>query len=155
MVTFGFEPLADVWDEWMELVKIHWGETEQYRGEELCPQKEAYLRYAAADMFVLFTVRDADRLVGYSGMYIVPNMHTSTKFAREDTWFLHPDYRKGFTVVRFLRFVEKELVRRGAKSCWMSAKLSNKAGRILEFAGYKAISTTYIKNFEEGDYVRS
>lgn len=155
MVTFAVEPLAGVWDEWMALVKLHWDETELYRGEPLCPRKEAYLQYDAAGMFFLSTIRDGVRLVGYSGMYVFPSMHTSQLFAREDTWYLHPDYRKGFTIVRFLRFVEKALVSRGARSCWMSAKTSNGAGRILEFAGYRHIANTYIKTLDEASHVRS
>lgn len=155
MVTFAIEPLAQIWDEWMDLVKEHWAETELYRGEELCPRKEAYLQYDSVGMFLMFTVRDGARLVGYSGMYLFPSMHTSRLFAREDTWFLHKDYRKGFTVVRLLRFVEKALKERGAESCWMSAKIANGAGRILEYAGYRPVSTVYIKNFGEATHVRS
>lgn len=157
MLTFAVEPLAPIWDEWMALVRLHWDETEAYRGEPLAPRKDAYLAYDKSGMLVFFTLRDDGKLVGYSGMYLYPSMHTSRLFAREDTWFLHPEYRKGFTVVRFVKFVEAVLKERGAESCWMSAKIANGAGRILEFLEYEPVSTVYVKNFmmKEGRHVRS
>jgi hypothetical protein len=146
--VFAVEDFAAVWDEVMTLARRHWNETELYRGEELNPRKDVYLQAAAAGTYILFTVRINGTLVGYTGMYLHPSMHTNRLFAHEDFWFLGAEHRKGMLVIRFYKFIERHLRARGAESCWMSAKTASGVGKILKWLGYSHRSDVYVKKFE-------
>lgn len=147
-VRFGEEPFAKVWDEWYELGLAHWKETEGYQDDPPAPRKDMYLKYAELGLFHIFTIRGPNgQLVGHAGFYLTPSMHTGKLLAKEDSWYVAPAFRKGFMVIRFLRFVEKALREKGAHSCMMSTKLVNGAGRVLGYMGYKHIADVYLKRF--------
>lgn len=146
VVHFREEPMGELWEEFWTLAQRHWQETEGHIREELNPRKEAYLRYSELGVFFAFTSRNEEgKLVGYCGMYIMPSMHTGKMVAREDFWYIAPEYRKGFHAIRFIRFVERALKEKGAVCCHISAKLANGAGRILEYMKYKNVSALYFK----------
>ena len=129
------------------LASQHWRETEGYRhNQPFAPSYARYKQYADIGCFLQFTARDEGRMVGYSGIYIVPSMHTQCVIATEDTWFLLPDYRKGRNAIEFYKFVEAECRSRGAVEIGMTAKLTNSAGRILEYLGYSMTSNQYTKH---------
>jgi hypothetical protein len=155
-VKFAYEALPKVWAEVMLLAEMHWKETEMYRrGQEFAPKKDTYFLYAERELFLLFTARVEGALVGYAGMYLMPSMHSAVLIATEDTWYLHPEHRKGRNAIRFVQFVENELRQRGAVELWMNAKIANGAGRILEYLDYAAIATRYYKALSEEHYVRT
>ena len=125
----------------MVLAEAHWQETEMYRhGQPFCPSFDRYNAYDKAGWLVQYTARSGGQLVGFATMYLVPSMHSQTPIATEDTWFLLPDYRKGMNAVRFYKYVETDLFARGAQEVIMTAKLTNHAGRILEFLGFQEVS---------------
>lgn len=130
----------------MILANEHWNETEGYRnGQPCCPSFERYSQYDKIGWFLMFTARDREQLVGYAGMYIVPSMHTQMTIATEDTWFLLPDYRRGRNAIQFYNYVEEECKKRDVTEINMTAKMTNQAGRILEYLGYKETARQFIK----------
>ncbi len=148
-LVFALEPLEKVWNECMELALSHWKETEGYRHDQpFSPDFERYKQYADCGYFLIFTARDEGRCVGYAGMYLTPSMHTQQIIATEDTWFLLEDYRKGRNAIRFYNFVEDEVRRCGAVEIGMTAKMTNGAGKILQYLGYDIVSVQYSKNLE-------
>ena len=78
-------------------------------------------------------------------------MHSQVLIATEDTWFLLPDYRKGMNAVRFYKYVQDDLFKRGAQEVIMTAKLTNAAGRILEFLGFEEVAKQYSKQLRLQD----
>jgi len=145
-LTFQIESLTKVWDEIMLLASQHWGETEGFRrGEPFAPSYDRYIQCEQTGFFVMFTARDGEKLAGYAGMYVTTSMHSQVLIAVEDQWFLLPEYRKGRNAIRMVKFVEAELAGRGVKALTMSAKISNGAGRILEYMGYLPVSTQCFK----------
>lgn len=147
-MIFAIEKLKDCWDEIMVLAKEHWFETEEYRhGQPFNPLFERYDAYDRAGWLFQFTARDEGKLVGYATMYLVPSMHSQVQLATEDTWFLIPEYRKGRNAIRFYKYVEQEMVARGAKEVVMTAKMTNKAGKILEYLDFKPVAMQYSKQF--------
>jgi len=88
-------------------------------------------------------------------MYVVPSMHTQQLIATEDAWFLLPDYRKGRNAIRFYQFVEEECRKRGCVEITMSAKLTNAAGRILEYLKFQCVERRFSKSLQpkESDHV--
>jgi hypothetical protein len=147
LIQFAIEPLKPIWPEIMRLASEHWCETEGYRhGQKFAPDAARYFHYDEIGFYVMFTARDEGRMVGYAGMYFTPSMHTQQMIATEDTWFLLPEYRKGRNALSFYKFVEAEAVKRGVVELGMTAKLTNGAGKIMEYLGYKPVSLQYSKH---------
>lgn len=145
-MIFQLEPLRVIWDDVMKLAAEHWKETEQYQQYPLNPDKARYLEYNDSGYHRQYTARnDMAQLVGHAGMYVSNSMHTGIMIATEDTWFLLKAYRKGSNALRLLKFVETDLKRLGVKEIHMTAKLTNKSGRIMEARGYEHVANEYLK----------
>lgn len=146
-LAFAIEKLEPIWPHIMALAEAHWHETEGYRhGQAFQPDQARYLQYEAVDYYVMFTARHEGALVGYAGMYMTPSMHTQELIATEDTWFLLPEHRRGRNALEFYKFVEAECLKRGVREIGMTAKLTNGAGRILEYLGYREVSRQFSKH---------
>lgn len=150
-MIFAVEKLVDCWDQIMILAKAHWQETEMYRhGQPFCPEFHRYDAYDKAGWLFQYTARVDGQLVGYATMYLVPSMHTQQLIATEDTWFLLPEFRKGRNAIRFYNYVQDDLFKRGAVEVIMTAKMTNAAGRILEYLGFKQVAKQYSKQITDG-----
>ena len=149
-LIFSIEPLVKCWNEYVEVSSLHWKETEEYRhGYPYNPSFDRYNQYDKAGWFFMVTVRDNEKLVGYAGIYLTPSMYTQRLIATEDTVFLLPEYRKGRNAFNLYKFIEKESRVRGAEMMGATTKLSNGAGRILEYLGFKPISYQFFKNLTD------
>jgi hypothetical protein len=154
-LNFQEEKFADAWPEFKSLAEAHWHETEAYRhGQPFNVDVKRYEYFNSIGFYRLYTARVDGKLVGDAGMYVTPSMHTQVVIATEDTWFLLPEYRKGRNALRFHRFVEEELKKLGVVEINQTAKLSNGAGRILEYLGYEFVAKQYSKHLGEKQYVR-
>lgn len=143
-MIFANESIRECWDEAYELFQKHWLETESYRHQqEFNPDKERFFQYETMGAYFYFTARNGDELIGHCGMYVMPSMHTQELVATEDTWFLLPDYRKSGIGVRLHNFVKDEMKKMGVVEITMTAKLSNKAGQIMEKLGYSHVANQY------------
>lgn len=148
-LVFAVEKVRNVIDELMPLWVAHWKETEAHRvGEVFNVNVESYMKYSDVDYYILYTARDAGRLVGNFGAYIFTSMHTQRREATEDTLFLLPEYRKGLNSVRFVRFVENDLISRGVKKATISVK-STRVGKFCEFLGYNLEAYQYSRELED------
>jgi L-amino acid N-acyltransferase YncA len=148
-IVFAIEPIAQCWEEFVELAKLHWAETQQYRHDQpLAPSLERYGQVEAMGGYTHFTARVDGKLVGYGGIYIVPSMHTQVLICVEDTWYLHPDYRKGRNAIRFFRVMEDYCRFRGVREVSLTAPAHTKTGRIVEYLGYKEVAKQYSKRLE-------
>ena len=152
MVRYQKELLKDCWDEFFALANLHWQETEMYRhGQQLNPDKQAYIEYNTNGYHQLYTIRDDGKMVGNCGMYITTSMHTGIKMAHEDTLFLHPDYRKGGIAYRFMKFVEKDLIDTfKVAEITSTVKLAkSNSSRLMEALGYEFVAKEYSKQIPE------
>lgn len=150
-LTFHVEQVETSWDEMVKLAETHWKETQAYRhGQPFNPKKERYAEYERIGCFIQFTARDGDRMVGYGGAYVVPSMHTQEVIATEDTWFLLPEYRKGFNAVRFFRFMEEECRKRGAVDVTLTVPHGIGTGVLCKRLGYSEVATVWNKQFKTG-----
>lgn len=141
-MVFAIEPLRDVWDNVVEMAQKHWNETQQHRHDQpFSPSFERYAQVEAVGGYVQFTARVEGRMVGYAGIYIVPSMHTQSLICVEDTWYLKPEYRKGFNAVKFFRFMEDYCRSRGVHEVTLTAPIHTRAEVIHRYLGYKAVAT--------------
>lgn len=146
-LTYQIESLDKCWNELMVLASQHWHETEGFRrGEPFAPSYARYIECERIGFFAMFTARDGEKLAGYAGMYITQSMHSQSRIAVEDQWFLLPEYRKGRNALQFVKYVEAALASRGVTAITMSTKLSNGAGKILEYLDYLPVSMQYFKS---------
>lgn len=148
MIHFARERLCMIWDEVIELGKLHWQENEEYRhGQGFNPDKVRYLHYEQIEMYYHFGARDTGRLVGSGGVYIFPSMHTQRLIATEDTYYLLPEYRKGRNALKFFDYMERFLESKGVWEVCLTTPLTNdRAARIVEYMGYRQVSKGWSKH---------
>lgn len=146
-LSFQLEPVASVWNELMVLAQAHWRGTSGFRRHE--PFNPSFKRYQdcnAMGFFQLFTARDGEQLVGYFGMYLSPSMHSQLLMATEDTFFIHPDYRKGTNAIRFIKHIEAQCREWGVHEILFSCETDNTvANKLLDFLHYFPVITQYRK----------
>lgn len=127
------------------LAKMQWQETEAYRhSQPFNPSYERYRQYEQIGCYFEATVRDVAKMVGFSGIYLCPSMHSQCLIATEDSLFLHPDYRKGWTAARFIKFLENECRKRGAVEVSITSK-RNGVGKLLERLDFELVGYHYSK----------
>lgn len=152
-LRFAVEPLADCQQEVDALGRQHWSETEEYRhGQRYNPDWKRYFASDAAGWYFMCTARPSCTvqapMVGYGGMWVMPSMHTQKMVASEDTFFILPDYRKGWNAIRFLKFIEAQCRQRGAIEIGWTDKKGK--GALLDRLGYKVVASQWSKQFIDG-----
>lgn len=156
-LVYAKEKLADTWDEVWAIAELHWSETEEYRhGQGFNPDKARYLKYEDMGLYHHFTVRSSGAVIGYGGFYIMPSMHTQKLVASEDTYFIHPGFRKGRVALTLFKMMEDEARRLGAVEFIVSTKLSNpRAEVIVGYMGYEFYEKRWSKPVKELSHVQS
>lgn len=147
-LTFQLEPVSACWDEVLALAEQHWAGTKSYRRHEpFLPSKERYRSYNDAGIFQLITAREDAKLVGYVGLYRSISMHSQLPMVTEDTFYLHPDYRRGRTALRFLKYLEALCVEWGVHEILFSCEVDNETGikGLLSLLGYQPVIQQYSK----------
>lgn len=151
-VVFKVERFSDVLGELHPLHQMHFLETEVHRhGFELKPNYEYMADMERQGKMVQFTARDAEtgKLVGNIRMYLQRSLHTDNLYASEDTYYVIPEYRKGFMALRFWQFMEESLKAIGVQEIRTDSKVINKVNRLNEYCGYKHVANKYVKIFTE------
>lgn len=140
------ESINDMWDDFIANELSHWDETEGYRHDQpFNPDKDRYFQYAEMGAYFMWAARDGDILAGNVTMYVTPSMHTRLLLATEDTFYIRPEYRGGGVYSRLFKMVENDLKEMGVYEVILTAKLSNRAGKLLERKGCKHIANQYSK----------
>lgn len=154
-MIFALEPLekcwAEIYDKPNGLAYLHWLETKAHQyDQQYAPSFERYNSYARAGWFLQFTVRDQEKLVGFSGVYITPSMHTGAMLAVEDTWYLCESHRKGWNAIKFYRFIEEACMAHGAVESTLTVPDSKERGihTLLLRLDYKQAAVQYTKQLK-------
>lgn len=93
----------------------------------------------------IFTVNDEDIVVGFSSV-IVGNHHRYSKnVGIVDTVYILPEYRKGFTGVKLLKFIEESLKEDDVQGIFISSSEKRDISKLLDRIGYSRVETTYFK----------
>jgi hypothetical protein len=152
-ITFQVESFRKIIDELHALHEAHFAETEKHlEGFALKPDYPYLFERERMGTMIQFTARDGAKLAGNLRMYISRSTHTGTLVAEEDTFFLLPEYRKGFAALAFLRWVEQCLVDViGVREIRANSKVVNKAHRLMDYRGYRHVANQYVKTFQEGE----
>lgn len=145
--TIAVERFADIVLEMHALHELHWQETEKYRhGLTMNPDYLQFIARERRGQMVQFTMRSPiGLLVGNLRMYLATSLHTQTRYASEDTLFIHPDHRGSFAVMALMRFAESSLYAIGIQEIRVNSKLVNKADVLMRRMGYTPVATEFVK----------
>ena len=145
--TIGVERFSGIVGEMHTLHKLHWQETEKHRhGLTMNPDYLQFIAREQLGQMVQFTMRcPKGQLVGNLRMYLSTSLHTQTRYASEDTLFIHPDHRGSFAVMALMRFAESSLCAIGIREIRVNSKLVNKADVLMRRMGYAPVATEFVK----------
>lgn len=150
--TIQVERFADVLDELHALHVLHWHETEKHRaGLPMRPDYVTLMAHERAGRMLQFTVRHAGtaELVGNLRMYLAQSTHTQTTYAQEDTLYLKPEHRGGFTAMALIRFAEGALRSIGITEIRIHSKLVNNADVLMRRMKYQPVALEFVKFFDK------
>jgi len=113
MITFQEESYTKFFSkEFMELYKLHWEEIGAFNKQKirLLPDWDVYRAMGKQNRLITFTVREDSTLIGYS-IFILANHHhyKATSLAENDILYLKPEFRKGLTGYRFIKYCVEKL----------------------------------------------
>jgi hypothetical protein len=136
-IVFHAERFKSVKAELQLLHLAHWRETERYRaGSAMNPDLE-YMQWSdLAGKLIQFTARKDGILVGNLRVYLYTDLHTQELAANEDTLYLLPIAREGFTATRFIDYVERCLAQVGVVDAYVDTKIiHDEAGNVVRDVG--------------------
>jgi GNAT superfamily N-acetyltransferase len=138
MIKFGVEGFDQARLEIEDLLKLHYEEIALNKEHiPLDPDWDRYRNLIETKQAYLLTVRDDDKLIGYSIFFVTKHLHyKSSIFASNDLIFLHPNYRKGMVGVRLIQFCEQYLKEIGVAKILWHVKFNKDFTRILHHMGY-------------------
>lgn len=156
-LVYQWEPFSGLAREIVPLFQQHWEEIALNQDViKLDPDYQRYLTLEVAGVLHVLAVRDGrtGRLVGYVFCMLGPHLHyASSNWALVDMFWLHPDYRSGWSGVRMFKLLEARMREYGAAVIMVTEKQhfagthrhGHNAGAIFEFLGYNPVETVYSK----------
>lgn len=136
-VVFQVESFRLIRDELHLQHLAHFLETERARDGQLMKPDYGYMAVKESRGELLqFTARMDRALVGNLRLYLFDDLHTGTRGATEDTLYLSPRARIGFTASRFIDYAERCLAEVGVEDVWIDTKiLHDAAGNVIRDVG--------------------
>lgn len=146
MVTIQIEKWATFYPDGKEIFPAHWRELALHQEEiQLAIDEVKYQTLDAAEILLILTARDAEKLVGYYLWFLMPHPHYRTSLmGLTDMYYVLPEYRKG-TGLRLFRASEAELKARGVIKAITSCKAHQDHRRFLELMGWELSDYTMVK----------
>ena len=145
MLTYREESLLAIQPEIEALLPLHWEEVALNQDTiKLDPTWDTYKLLENTGHLCCATAREEDQLVGYAIFIHAWNLHYKTvRVADSDSFFLHPEHRKGMAGVRLFQAAEKALKAQGVRKIVIREKIHRNIGRVFERLGYRAIETNW------------
>jgi len=137
-------------DEMLPLWNDHHRETANKFYGPLNPQLETYLACDKNGCLYIFTARNKGILVGYQVFIVSEQLHSRDQIqAVQDVLYLKPEYRKGLTGYKFMKWCINELKNEGVDVVHQVISARNDFGKILERMGFQLEDLTYAKLLQE------
>jgi len=147
MVKYQQEFLYTVENDAKPLLKNHWKEIAVNKDKiKLNPDWDTYRSLEEQGKLKIFTAREDGNLVGYFVVIVAVNIHYKDHlFASNDIIYLAPDYRRGFTGIRLIKFAEKCLKEDGVSVLTINTKVHKPFDLVLERLNFNLIERVYSK----------
>jgi hypothetical protein len=150
---FGRETCDQVCNEIFDLMRAHYHEVAHH--PDIPPQCDEgrYRKAEEVGLLRIYTVRLLGVLVGYWVGMVATSLHYKSSLqARQDTLFIHPDYRQGLVGYRFLKWVDQQLALEDVEIVYQHNKLLDGGRLDLEplfvRMGYRPIYRVYWKRLK-------
>ena len=141
MLKFQRERLGDILPEIEQLLRNKCKED----GEIFSFDMPRLLDYDDCGYRRQYTARFNGRIVGHSAVYVSVSSRTNIKTAYDESWYLLPDFRKGWNAVKLYKFVEKDLKNEGVKSIRLTLECGSRISSALDMLNFKVLSVNYEK----------
>lgn len=143
---FARESARTVIPDIAALMRRHWTEVGHYEDMPIDPDFERYQQLESVGVLRVYTARARQELVGYATYLVALGLHYRTvMMGQEATVYLAPEYRKGLTGMRFMKFIDSELIADGVTHLSKHVKQRRDHGKLLERMGYQLQDTIYTK----------
>jgi GNAT superfamily N-acetyltransferase len=146
--VYATERLNNVFVDLLPLVDAHWAEMNEFD----TPLDIDWNRYLSADKnlaYHLTTVRLSGELIGWIGFWVQTHIrHKSMLMAREDWYYIRPEYRKQGWGERMFRAAESALEQRGVTRIHMSCKVQQDHNELFEVLDYRFYEKHFTKKLE-------
>jgi len=151
MITYQQEFLDAVVSDIKPLLEKHWKEIALNKEKiKLNPNWEAYYNLEAENRLKIFTARDDGKLVGYFVVIVGIHIHYKDHlFANNDVIYLAPKYRRGFTLIKLIKFSEKCLKADGVSVLTINTKVHRPFDRLMDFLKFTKVERIYSKYIGE------
>lgn len=106
---------------------------------------EMYENLDSNDMLRIYTLRQDGMLKGYNIFVVIVHPEYAKLTAQHDVMFLHPDVRKGFNAVKFLKWCDNEMKKDGILFVTQNVTAAKDFSPLLKRIGYQYSETIYIK----------
>jgi hypothetical protein len=145
MITFQVEPLYPFVYELMDLFKNHYQEiAERTDVIKLDPDLDTYEALVKLDKLEVHTIRDSEKLIGYSLWFITNHIHYKKSITcSSDILFIHPEYRKGMTGVKFIKWSVAKIKEHNPQRIMFHVKDSVDYSAIIKRMGAKHFESIY------------
>ena len=147
-ITYQTEQIKDFILEFDKLLKPHMAEINvtQRLGFEFKTDYDKYVRMQDAGALTVVTCRDNEKLIGYCVMSVMQHIrYMSCKLAKEDLYYIVPEYRgKGLGKQLFIE-TEKVLKEQGVNQIIFTTKTYSDNSHIFEKLGYEFFEKLFTK----------
>jgi hypothetical protein len=145
MITFQKEAPEPFTQEAMDLFQKHYEEiAERTDVIVLDPDLKRYNNLYSQNMLEIHTIRDDNKLVGYSLWFVMNHIHYKNSLtANSDVLYISPDYRKGMLGVKFIKWSLEEIKKRNPQRIMFHVKPFMDYSPILERLGANYFEKTY------------
>ena len=150
-IKYQREDFYKVKKEVDELFYNHWEEIAVNKDKiKLNPDWSFYEAVYTSGNLGIYTVRDKEKLVGYFIVIAKPHPHYKDHlFAVNDILYLDPNYRKGLTGYRMIKFVEEDLKKMGVSVLTVNTKVHKPFDPLMERLGFNFTERVYTKYIGE------
>lgn len=147
MITYAVEGWFDALAEMEAMWPLHWLEIATNREEiPLEPNYREYGMLANAGVVHVMVAREHGRMIGYHVTMVKSHIHYAGLMSGfVDMYFIHPDFRYGFTGIALFREAERTLRARGVRKIFTATKVSKDMSVIFKRLGYTHAENLFTK----------
>jgi hypothetical protein len=145
MITFQKESPDPFAKEAVALFKKHYQEIAIRKDViKLKPDFKRYDSLYKKGSLEIHTIRDDGNLIGYSLWFITNHIHYADSVtANSDVLYISPEYRKGMTGMKFIKWTTEEIKKRKPQRIMFHVKPFLDYSPILKRIGASFFETTY------------
>jgi hypothetical protein len=148
LITYQVEPYENALPELKQIYPVHWLELALFQDRmPLMPQDHEYIARDRDGRLFLTTCRRNGELIGYYTCLVHNSLHYDIPTALMDMIYMKIEFRSRGYAIHMIKFVEKELIKRGIQVWYSGFKTHKPLGldRALEHLGFLPADTYLTK----------